>query len=349
MGSFFGQQLREWREQRGLSGNKLAQLSGLAQSVINGIELGRRPPSDQNLEAIVGVPEMDITLDHLRAWRDADKIGGAEGLDRIRRYVMPAPTTEVSYISGQLHRMFVDFEVYKRLMEGPASTSQFGPDNPLFDRFIRDFGATYSQQTISLLYAADGEVSTMWPSQQEAQSFLEATVLDEKALKNLRQHYDPLDNQWTSFSVQGAFAPLENSLQELSKAAEHVHALAGDRESKATEAAQALNEVIKQHGEILQAVKARTARNLERWHALGLAVTMNEKGLNLERLQAISKAHAHPMTPDEAEVIRQARDAGVWHPALSSPQTWNVEPAGRTWVFDILDKLTRNRPTPEDV
>lgn len=75
MGKLFGSKLRQWRESKGISGNKLAEMSGIPQGTLNGIEHGRRRASDRNLEAIASVSEMDITSARLSAWRAADQIG----------------------------------------------------------------------------------------------------------------------------------------------------------------------------------------------------------------------------------------------------------------------------------
>lgn len=47
-----GKRITELRKIRGISGNKLAQLSGISQSGINVIELGQKFPTTTTLEAI---------------------------------------------------------------------------------------------------------------------------------------------------------------------------------------------------------------------------------------------------------------------------------------------------------
>lgn len=89
VGTYFGSKLREHRDSRGLSGNRLAMLSGLGQALENALELGRRPPSQANLEALAAVAELGAPLEMLQAWADLDKIG-QEGIERIKKYAPEA-------------------------------------------------------------------------------------------------------------------------------------------------------------------------------------------------------------------------------------------------------------------
>lgn len=82
----FGTLLRARCESRGLTGYRLEPLTGLRSALVYDILNGKRPPSDAIIEALAGVPELGLTLDELRAWRDLDRIG-REGLDRIARYL----------------------------------------------------------------------------------------------------------------------------------------------------------------------------------------------------------------------------------------------------------------------
>lgn len=85
MGKYFGRSLRAQREKVGLSGNRLAQLSGISQSNLNAIELGKRPPSVANLEALAEVQDLGVSLELLEAWVAADKAGD-DGLSKIKKF-----------------------------------------------------------------------------------------------------------------------------------------------------------------------------------------------------------------------------------------------------------------------
>lgn len=85
MGAIFGQRLRTFREAKGISGKRLAELSAIGQGNLFGLEAGKRPPSDANLEALAGVTDLGISLEQLQAWRDLDRIG-LEGVERLRKW-----------------------------------------------------------------------------------------------------------------------------------------------------------------------------------------------------------------------------------------------------------------------
>lgn len=82
----FGTRLRTWRDQKGMSGLKLARLSGLDQGALNAVERGRRPPSQSILEALAATKELELTLDELKAWAALDRIG-RDGFTLIARHM----------------------------------------------------------------------------------------------------------------------------------------------------------------------------------------------------------------------------------------------------------------------
>lgn len=75
MGQIFGEELRARRERAGLSGSKLAMLSGIPQSNISEIERGKRPPSQANLKALSEVEALGWTYAELKHLAIRDKIG----------------------------------------------------------------------------------------------------------------------------------------------------------------------------------------------------------------------------------------------------------------------------------
>lgn len=68
MQRMFGRRLREVRESKGISGYKLAQLSGIIQQSLSAIEHGKRDPSEANIRALAAVPELGISYETLKAW-----------------------------------------------------------------------------------------------------------------------------------------------------------------------------------------------------------------------------------------------------------------------------------------
>ena len=72
--SIFGRKIKEAREARGISGYRLAQLSGIVGPNLISIEKGRRIPSDENLRSLAAVSELGVSYEQLRAWASADNL-----------------------------------------------------------------------------------------------------------------------------------------------------------------------------------------------------------------------------------------------------------------------------------
>jgi len=82
----FGVRLRLWRESKGLTQWQLQKLTGINRANLSSIELGRRPASDDILEKLASIPELDITVTELKVWK---RLNGAtiEELKMIRKYI----------------------------------------------------------------------------------------------------------------------------------------------------------------------------------------------------------------------------------------------------------------------
>lgn len=94
----FGKRLRAWRLQRGLSARKLEMTTGMQSCIVSSIETGLRPASDANIADIASSPDMAIEAERLKAWRDLDKIGGLDGLERLIHYL---PGTAAQFLKEQ--------------------------------------------------------------------------------------------------------------------------------------------------------------------------------------------------------------------------------------------------------
>lgn len=84
LGTVFGQLLRDVRESKGLSAYRVAQLTGIPQTNLSGIELGRRRASDANLDALATVSQLGLSRAKLEAWRKLDEMGEA-GIELVKR------------------------------------------------------------------------------------------------------------------------------------------------------------------------------------------------------------------------------------------------------------------------
>lgn len=69
----------------GLSRYRLAQLSGVAAANLSSIELGKRTPTDDQLERIA--PHLGVDLAELQAWADVDRLGP----ERVTNLLARAP------------------------------------------------------------------------------------------------------------------------------------------------------------------------------------------------------------------------------------------------------------------
>jgi len=81
---FFGEKLRQWRESKGVTLYRLAKITGISQPNLTSIEKGRRPPSDEVLQKLADVPELEISYKQLRAWQILEK-ATPEELDCLRQ------------------------------------------------------------------------------------------------------------------------------------------------------------------------------------------------------------------------------------------------------------------------
>src|SRR5437762_3114568 len=72
MGHAFGNRFREWRSQRAVSIYAIAKMTGISASNLVSIEKGRRPASDDVLQKLAGLSELDISYQTLKGWQALD-------------------------------------------------------------------------------------------------------------------------------------------------------------------------------------------------------------------------------------------------------------------------------------
>lgn len=65
----FGDRLRAWREDKGVSGWQIEKQTGFSRQNLSHIEKNRRPASDEALHKLASIPEMEITFQTLKAWQ----------------------------------------------------------------------------------------------------------------------------------------------------------------------------------------------------------------------------------------------------------------------------------------
>lgn len=354
MGQFFGSQLRKWRESQGLSGNKLAQLTGILQGTLAGIELGRRPPSDANLEAIAAVPEMNIAIDRLMAWRDLDKIGGGEGLERLRRFVLPVfdadrpyNESELAGLQAELSQFRRDFEAFKRRQGHGAAN-----EDEALAQFVETFGDAYARPALELLDAAAGHPSDYWRSQEEARAYLEAMDLGESGMRNLLSAFPDLQDSASSPEIASGFGGLEQSQADLIKAGEALADLTakGAPPKKMEEAIAALRSAITRQGEAIGSARAWHERRVSdlMTHLMGLlGPSTSPIRYNVALMQQAAKDAGSPLTAEETAIIRDMEEDGLFVPHSALASAWHQPPEARAWIFDIIkEDLQRARKEP---
>lgn len=73
----FGERYRAWRDSKGVSNYLVWKRTGIAESALSNMEKGNYNPSDEVLAQIASVPELELTLDDLKAWKAIDRYGEA--------------------------------------------------------------------------------------------------------------------------------------------------------------------------------------------------------------------------------------------------------------------------------
>jgi len=84
----FGKQFKQWRESRGVTAYSLAKKTGVNPSFLCNIEAGRRPMSDELMQKLAQIPELEVTFAMLRAWKlqsqyQPQELQAVEGLYRL--------------------------------------------------------------------------------------------------------------------------------------------------------------------------------------------------------------------------------------------------------------------------
>lgn len=65
----FGKKLRAYRESKGLGLRQLARMAGVIDSNLLQVEKDQRSASENVLQSLASVPELDISYEKLRAWQ----------------------------------------------------------------------------------------------------------------------------------------------------------------------------------------------------------------------------------------------------------------------------------------
>lgn len=71
----FGQKLKAWREAREISGWKIEKRTGIPRQNLSNIENGKRSPSEDVIQKLAALPELQLTENTLRAWIAIDTFG----------------------------------------------------------------------------------------------------------------------------------------------------------------------------------------------------------------------------------------------------------------------------------
>ena len=94
----FGQFLKDWRRQKGLTMLELSQMITIDQALLSKYESGNRLPSDKHLLSFsVG---MDISLHNLRKEVLADKIANLLYREEAALEILKVAETRVAYLSS---------------------------------------------------------------------------------------------------------------------------------------------------------------------------------------------------------------------------------------------------------
>lgn len=71
----FGENLRKKRQEKQVSTWHVMKVTGISPSNLVSIEKGRRPASDDVLQKLASVPELDLTVEEMLSWKAIDQFG----------------------------------------------------------------------------------------------------------------------------------------------------------------------------------------------------------------------------------------------------------------------------------
>lgn len=119
--STFGTNLRQRREAAGITGNQLAKLAEIDQSRLSKIERGVLGMSKAEMDRMVQkVPELQTTVDELKAWAAADKVRkelGDSGMNALWK-TAASPLVRIEAAGREIERLV---EEKRALVQGPKT------------------------------------------------------------------------------------------------------------------------------------------------------------------------------------------------------------------------------------
>jgi transcriptional regulator with XRE-family HTH domain len=71
----FGDNLRKQRQEKQISTWHVMKITGISPSNLVSIEKGRRPASDDVLQKLASIPELDLTVEQMLSWKALDQFG----------------------------------------------------------------------------------------------------------------------------------------------------------------------------------------------------------------------------------------------------------------------------------
>ncbi len=71
----FGQRLKKWREQHGVSGWQIEKATGIPRQNLSQIESGKRGPSEDVMEKLTSIQELNLDINTMKAWLAIDAFG----------------------------------------------------------------------------------------------------------------------------------------------------------------------------------------------------------------------------------------------------------------------------------
>ena len=71
----FGQRLKKWREQQNVSGWQIEKITGIPRQNLSQIESGKRGPSEDVLEKLASIQELNLDINTMKAWLAIDAYG----------------------------------------------------------------------------------------------------------------------------------------------------------------------------------------------------------------------------------------------------------------------------------
>jgi transcriptional regulator with XRE-family HTH domain len=96
----FGQRLKKWREQQNVSGWQIEKVTGIPRQNLSQIESGKRGPSEDVLEKLASIQELNLDINTMKAWLAIDAYGQDVLLQALSVLQNTDPSESISSIKG---------------------------------------------------------------------------------------------------------------------------------------------------------------------------------------------------------------------------------------------------------